>query len=240
MITSTSSKLDMQQSVVSENKNGRSMSFRNMLPTLLINAVVPLLINLLARPYMPTIDGLLLASSVPALFTLGNFIWKKHIDAVGLLVVAGLLLTAVFALVFKSPRLLLLQSSAVSGLFGVVMLVSLLFSRPILFYIVRSISTQHDAQRIASFNADWSFPQFRSFFRTLTIVWGCVTIAQLALLTVLVFNLPISLMLALAPFMGFLLIIPAAHWSIHYFRKNKRVFDQLRQQRDTNALKSAC
>ncbi len=235
MIANTSSQLDMQQLAVSENKNSRSMSFRNMLPTLLLNAAVPLLINFLARPYMPIINALLLASSVPALFTLGNFIWKKHIDAIGLLVVAGLLLTAVFALLFNSPRLLLLQSSAVSGLFGVAMLVSLLFSRPILFYIVRSISTQHDAQRIASFNADWSFPQFRSFFRTLTIVWGCVTIAQLALLTVLVFNLPISLMLALAPFMGFLLVIPAAHWSIHYFRKNKRIFDQLRQQRDANA-----
>jgi hypothetical protein len=240
MIISTSSQLDIKQSVVREDKNSRSMSFRNMLPTLLINAVVPLLINLLARPYMPTIDALLLASSVPALFTLGGFIWKKHIDAVGLLVVAGLLLTAVFALVFKSPRLLLLQSSAVSGLFGVAMLVSLLFARPILFYIVRSISTQNDAQRIASFNADWSFPQFRAFYRVLTIVWGCVTIAQLAMLTVLVFNLPISLMLALAPFMGFLLVIPAAHWSIHYFRKNKRIFAQLRQQRDANALKSAC
>ncbi len=139
MITTTSSQLDMKQSTVSENKNSRSMSFRNMLPTLLINAAVPLLINLLARPYMPTIDALLLASSVPALFTLGSFIWKKHIDAVGLLVVAGLLLTVVFALVFKSPRLLLLQSSAVTGLLGAVMLISLLFPRPVLFYIVRSI-----------------------------------------------------------------------------------------------------
>jgi hypothetical protein len=240
MITDTTSQLDMQQSTVKENKNSRSMSFRSMLPTLLMNAVVPLSINLIARPYMPTIDALLLASSVPALFTLGSFIWKKHIDAVGLIVVGGLLLTAVFALVFKSPRLLLLQSSAVSGLFGMAMLVSLLFSRPILFYIVRSISAQNDAQRIASFNADWSFPQFRAFFRTLTIVWGCVTIAQLALLTILVFNLPISLMLALAPFMGFLLVIPAAYWSIHYFRKNKRFFNQLRQQREANALKSAC
>ncbi|MBV9713611.1 MAG: hypothetical protein JO011_22155 [Ktedonobacteraceae bacterium] len=105
---------------------------------------------------------------------------------------------------------------------------------------MRSIVAQNDAQRVASFNADWSFPQFRSCYRVLTTVWGCVTLAQLVLLTVLVFNLPISLMLALAPFMGFLFILPASHWSIHYFRKNKRVLDQLRQQREANALKTAC
>src|SRR5947208_8543130 len=114
---------DMKQSYMSNNK-GRAMQFQRMLPTLLINVVAPFLINMLAQRYMSTIDALLLASSVPALFTLGGVIWKKHIDAVGMLVVMGLLLSAVFALVFKSPQLLLLQSSAVNGLFGVGMLIS--------------------------------------------------------------------------------------------------------------------
>ncbi len=158
----------------------------------------------------------------------------------GLLVVAGLLLTAAFALVFKSPRLLLLQGSAVNGLFGVVMLVPLLFPRPILFYLVRSIQTQGDPQRLASFNADWSFPQFRSFYRVMTTFWGCITVVQVMLLALLAFNLPISLMLVLSPILNFAIILPAAHWSMHYLGKNKRIFDQLRQQRDASASKTAC
>ncbi len=222
---------DLKQSYVSNNK-GPAMQFRRMLPTLLINAVAPFLINMLAQRYMSTIDALLLASSVPALFTLGGVIWKKHIDAVGMLVVVGLLLSAVFALLFKSPQLLLLQGSAVNGLFGVGMLISLLMPRPALFYIVRSILTQNNPQRLASFNADWSFPQFRSFYRVLTIVWGCVTIAQVILLALLVFTLPISLMLVLSPILNFGVVMPVAHWSVHYLRKNKPVFDQLRQQRE--------
>jgi hypothetical protein len=32
---------------------------------------------------MSPVNALLLASSVPALFTLGGLIWKKRIDAVG-------------------------------------------------------------------------------------------------------------------------------------------------------------
>lgn len=238
--TSTLSQTGLKPSLESKNDGSRGTMLRRMLPTLLFNAVVPLLINILARPYMSAIDALLLASSIPALFTLSNLIWKKHIDVLGLLVVAGLLLTAAFALVFKSPQLLLLQGSAVNGLFGVVMLISLLFPRPILFYLVRSIQTQGDPQRLASFNADWSFPQFRSFYRVLTTFWGCLTVAQVVLLALLAFNLPISLMLVLSPILNFGVILPAVHWSMHYFRKNKRIFDQLRQQRDASASKTAC
>ena len=112
------------------------------------------------------------------------------------------------------------------------MLLSLLLPRPILFYIVRSIQAQGDPQRQASFNTDWSIPQFRSFYRLMTIVWGSVTVAQLLLLAVLVFTLPISLMLAIGPIMNFAVILPVAHWSMHYLRKNKRIFDHIRQQRD--------
>lgn len=242
MVTRTSSlsQLDLKQSPASKNNDSRGMSFRRMLPTLLINAVAPFLINMLARPYMSIVDALLLASSVPALFTLAGLIWKKRIDAVGVLVVVSLLLTAVFALAFKSPRLLLLQSSAVSGLFGFVMLISLLFPRPVLFYIVRSILTRNDPQRLASFNADWSFPQFRSFYRLLTTVWGCVTVVQLLLHVLLVFNLPISLMLVLSPILNFAVVMPVAHWSMLYFRKNKRVFEQLRQQSKASTAEIAC
>ena len=208
---------------IKENSQNRSAKFLQMLPTLLINAVVPYAVNMVAQHYMPTIDSLLLASSVPALYTLGMFVWKKQVNAIGLLVVASLLLTAVFALLFRSPRLLLLQGSAVNGLFGVVMLVSLLFSRPILFYIIRSIVAQNDPQRAASFNANWAFPQVRHCYRLLTLIWGCVTVGQLLLVTVLVFNLPIS---------GFAVIMPAAHWSMAMMRKNHRLVAQLREERD--------
>lgn len=229
--TAPLSEVSLKSSAVNTNNNNRGMSLRQMLPTLLVNAGVPFAINMLASPHMSTIDALLLASSVPALYTLGSLIWKKHIDMVGVLVVVGLLLSAAFALLFNSPRLLLLQSSAVSGLFGVAMLFSLLLPRPALFYIIRSVLTQSDPQRLASFNADWSIPQIRSFYRVLTVVWGCVTVAHVLLSAVLDFNLPISLMLTLGPILNFAVILPVAHWSMYYFRKNKPLFDQLHQQR---------
>ncbi len=212
------------------NKTNRGTQLQQMLPTLLINIVVPFLINIVARRYMPTINALLLASSVPAMWTLGSLIVKKRIDIVGVSVVAGLLLTAAFALVFKTPRFLLLQTSAIMGLFGVVMLISLLFPRPALFYLVRSVQAQSDPRRFASFNADWSFPQVRTFYRKLTAVWGCVTIAHLLLQAILAFTLPISLMLVLNPILSIIVVSPAVFWTRHITRKNKPMFDQLHPQ----------
>ena len=219
--------------VTTDTKNvNRNKMLVTLLPNLLINAGVPFVVNMLARPHMSTINALLLASSVPALYTIGSIVWKKRIDAIGALVVVSLLLTAAFALLFKSPQLLLLQGSAVSGLFGVVMLLSLLFPRPVLFYIVRSVMAHEGPQRVAHFNADWSFPQVRSLYRLLTVVWGCVTLGSLVLLSVLVFTLPISLMLIISPIMSFAVIMPVAHWSMHIMRKNRPIIEQLRQQRD--------
>lgn len=223
---------DVKQSNSNTNDSKRGTQLLHMLPTLLINVVVPFIINMLSQPHMSTINSLLLASSVPALFTLGSLIVKKRIDVTGVIVIVSMLISAAFALLFKSPRLLLLQTSTIMALFGVVMLVSLLFPRPAMFYLVRSMLAQNDPQRFASFNADWSILPIRSFYKTLTVFWGYVGVAQLPLLIVMAFTLPISLMLVLSPILSTVIISLLVHWSRHSFRKNKPIFDQLRWQRD--------
>jgi hypothetical protein len=57
--TSTLPQISLKQSNANQNNNGLGMSARSILPNLLINAGVPFLINMLARPYMSTIDALL-------------------------------------------------------------------------------------------------------------------------------------------------------------------------------------
>ncbi|HLI87984.1 MAG TPA: VC0807 family protein [Ktedonobacteraceae bacterium] len=233
--TSNPSQLHLEQSGGQQNDGGRLMSLRRLLPNLLINAGVPFLIDVLAQPHMSAIDALLLASSVPALYTLVGLVVKRRVDALGLFVVVGLLLSAVFALVFHSPRILLLQGSVLTGTFGIVALISLLFTRPVLFYLVRSITTQNDAQRLASFNAGWAFPQLRAFYRTLSLVWGCAMVGQVLLVAALAFTLPIPLMVGIGPILNFAIILLAVHWSVVYSRKNRPIFDQLRKLRDAGA-----
>jgi hypothetical protein len=234
MSTSPFSQSNVQQSNENNNKNNRGSRFRSRLPSLLMNVAVPLVIDLLAKKYMSTIDALLLASVVPALFTLGNFIVKKHIDFLGVLSIVSLLLSAVIALLFNIPRLLLIQTSSVIGLLGLLMLISLLFPRPALWYFARSILGQNDPPRYASFNFGWSnLPQYRSFYRTLTAVWGCVTFGNLILQAILAFTLPIPVMLVLSPILVTCIMVLTVIWSTRIISKNEQLFEYIRQQ--TNA-----
>lgn len=230
MSTSPFSQSNVKQSNENNDKNNRGARFRRMLPSLLMNVAVPLLINILAKPYMSTMDALLLASVVPILFTLGNFVVKKHIDFLGILSVINLFLSAIIALLFNIPRLLLIQTSSVIGILGMLMLISLLLPRPALFYLARSILAQNDPPYYASFNFGWSIPQYRSFYRTLTTVWGCVTFGNLVLQAILAFTLPIPVMLVLGPILVTCIMILTVGWSTRAVNKNKHLFEYARQQ----------
>lgn len=220
---------NVNQSPANNKKSARAKLLLDMLPGLLTNTVAPALIGILARPHMSTSNALFLSSVVPALSVLWHLIVKKRLDVVGVLIVAGLLITAVFALLFHSPRLLLLQAYVAGGASGVMMLISLLFPRPFLFYLLRSIRAQSNPARFAIFNADWSsIPQFRSFYTTLTAVWGCVCVAQFFLHAALAFTLPIALTSRLSPILNIGFIIVMAAWTIHFTRTSLR---KNRQQR---------
>jgi len=179
---------------------------------------------------MSTIDALLLASIIPTLFTIGKFIIKKHLDFMGVLSIISLILSAVFALLFNIPQLLLIQTTSIIGFFGIIMLISLLFPRPALFYVARSLLAHHDPQRFASFNFGWSLPQYRSFYRTLTAVWGGVTVANFLLQAILAFTLPVPVMMVLNPILALCFLLSPLQWSIRTTRKNRPLFDQIHQQ----------
>ncbi len=120
------------------------------------------------------------------------------------------------------------------GLFGIVLLISLLFPRPALFYLARAVRAQNDEQHFARFNAGWAWPQIRFFYRKLTAIWGCVAIVHLLVQAVLAFTLPISVMLVLGPVLSFIIITPVAHWSRRAARKYKPFFDLVRQQQEAH------
>jgi hypothetical protein len=231
MSPSPYSQSNVKPSNEKDNKKNRGSWFRHMLPSLLMNVAVPLLIDVLAKRYLSTIDALLLASVVPALFTFGNFLVKKHIDFLGILSIISLLLSAVIALLFNIPRLLLIQTSSVIGLLGLLMLLSLLFPRPALWYLARSVLAQNDPPRHASFRFGWSnLPQYRSFYRTLTAVWEGVTFGNLVLQAILAFTLPIPVMLVLGPILVTCIMVLTLGWSTRTINKNQPLFDSVRQQ----------
>jgi hypothetical protein len=152
----------------------------------------------------------LLASSVPALvFEAVNLRRRRQLDVLGVLVVATIVISALVSRIGGDPRLLLVRESFVTAGFGVACIISMFFSRPIMFYIIRYFATGDDPAKSLVFNRRWQYPGFRRYFRLVTLVWGVGDIAEFPVRLVLVFRLSIQRYLAIAPtiFYGLLFVL---------------------------------
>src|SRR5262249_37689080 len=103
----------------------------NWLPTILFNIVLPIVTYVLLTGYGMAEAPPLVASGVWPLIELGiSFARTRHADEFSIIVLVFLVVGVVASLAFNDARLLLVKDSAVTGLFGIVLLGSLLAPRP--------------------------------------------------------------------------------------------------------------
>ena len=72
-----------------------------------------------------------------------------------------------------------------------VCLTSLVWPRPLMFYIGRQFSVGEDPAKIAEFNALWQHPRARHTLRVMTLVWAIGWIGEFALRIAMVLRLSI-------------------------------------------------
>ena len=105
---------------------------------LAVNFLLPWLAYRLALPHLGE-TGALIASAVPPIvWSLIELVRFRRVDALSVMVVAGIVLSVAAMVLGGSPRVLLLRASLVSGAIGVVFLLSLPLRRPLLFYLARA------------------------------------------------------------------------------------------------------
>jgi hypothetical protein len=93
----------------------------------LVNLGAPFLVYQLVSGHMSETAALMLSSVPPILWSIGQLIWSRKLDALSLLVITGIALSLVATLLGGSPRLLLVRESLITGIFGLIFLGSLLF-----------------------------------------------------------------------------------------------------------------
>ena len=172
---------------------GRGFSLPAVLPSLLIDGLCPYLAYTLLIAYVPGISqimALAIGAIFPATYGLVGIVRRRHLDIIGAVVLIGIAVSMAATFVGGDPKMLLIRESFVTGALGLVCLLSLLWPRPLMFYIGRQFSTGHDAAEIERFNALWQFPGARRLFRVLTIVWGLWTLSipQVLVISPFVFN----------------------------------------------------
>ncbi|MFL9997537.1 hypothetical protein SAMN05444172_3016 [Burkholderia sp. GAS332] len=189
---------------------------------LAVNFLLPWLAYRLARPHMSE-TGALIASAVPpmvwSLIELARF---RRVDALSVMVVAGIVLSIAAMALGGSPRMLLLRESLVSGAVGVVFLLSLPMRRPLIFFLARATVAREMDGGAAHFEALWrERPALASAMRLMTLVWGVGLTGETALRAWMALTWPIERFLVVSPFIGYGIYGALTLWTVWY-RKTLR------------------
>ncbi|REG57582.1 hypothetical protein B0G80_0205 [Paraburkholderia sp. BL6669N2] len=184
---------------------------------LAVNFLLPWLAYRLALPHLGE-TGALIASAVPPIvWSLIELVRFRRVDALSVMVLAGIVLSVAAMALGGSPRMLLLRESLVSGAIGVVFLLSLPMRRPLIFYLARATVAREMEGGAARFEALWQErPALVSAMRLMTLVWGVGLTGETALRAWMALTWPIERFLVVSPFIGYGIYGGLALWTFWY------------------------
>jgi hypothetical protein len=167
------------------------------------------------------VAALLLSGVFPVLGVAIAAIRNRRLDVVGGLVLAGIVVGTVLGVAFHSARLLLLEGSVPTAVFGFVCLGSLWARRPLLFSVVLEF-TGPDTAKGREMTTLWEFEKYRRIFRIITAVWGTGFLIEAALRVVIVENTSTATALASSKVTPFVFAGVLTAWTVAYGAYQKK------------------
>ena len=204
----------------------RSMvpSLRRLAPQVLIAGVLPIVAYGLLRPHVSS-DAVALAAVM--IFPLGELAYERirqgHLEPIGIISLVGIAIGLIGAVALHGNDLLLkIRDSALTGVFGIVCLVTLARRRPAMYYLGRSFSTGNDPVKVAEFDEIWELPDVPRRFRLVTAVWGVALVAEAVLRVSLALLLSTQVFLIVAHVLGWSVLGGLLWFTIAYSRNGER------------------
>ena len=201
------------------------LGIRSLLPVLVLDIACPYAAYQLLRQQIPRMSpstALLLSGVFPVLNNVRSLVRSRTLDIIGIVILVGIVVGAASAFVTGDPKMLLIRESFVTGALALVCLMSLVWPRPLLFFIGRDFSTGHDPARMAEFNAMWERAGARRVFRVMTVVWGLGWLGEFLLKIALVMTLTIPQVLMAGPIESNGITIALILWTIRYANESRR------------------
>jgi hypothetical protein len=199
---------------------------RDLLPSIIGGAVVPLAVYYLVRKHVHTdAQALIIAGVFPAAWIVIQFVRQRRVDPVGAVVLAGFAVgIATSTLLGGNAYVLKIRDSAFTVVFGLVCLVTLLTpGRPAIFYVGRYLSAGNDPDKVAAYDQLHDLPAGRHAFRVLTAVWGVGLIIEASSRLVLAAVLPTGIFLAASPTLSAVCLGSMFLFTVQYTKRTRRL-----------------
>ncbi|GAA3530934.1 hypothetical protein GCM10022222_12470 [Amycolatopsis ultiminotia] len=190
---------------------------RRLMPSLVVNAVVPLALYLLLRSPVGEVPALAIGAAIPLLMAVGEFALRRRIDPVGVVVVAGFaVLMVVLALSGGNELVVKLRDTLLTGPVGLVFLGSVVIGKPVLALALRLAARRGAEHRSPLAGA--------ALHRALTVqtavIGGMLVVHALVILT-LALALPTTTFLAVSQPAGWAVIALGLFASYTYRNRSR-------------------
>jgi hypothetical protein len=190
--------------------------------------------SLLRKAGLSSVSALVLSGAFPALGIAVGVARQRRVDAVGVLVLAGIAVGTVLGLVSGSARLVLIEGSVPTAVFGLLCLGSLWSRRPLIYRFALEFMGA-DTPRGRDFEGLWRYPGFRHAFRLFTVVWGVAYLAEAAARVIVVETTSTATALTVSKVMPFAVGAVLAGWMVAYGRRAKRQGERLAAEAEAAA-----
>src|SRR5579859_3444225 len=131
-------------------------------PSILLNGVCVIVAYQLVKHFTSASDVIALAlSAVPAMIgTIITLIRQRSVDVLGAFTLVTIVLSIGLTFMTGDARLFLIRESFLTVLFGIICLISLLFPKPIWFYIIRYFTVGNNHEQMVAYDTAWKFASF--------------------------------------------------------------------------------
>ncbi len=185
--------------------------------------------SLLRSAGVTAVMALLLSGVFPALGVAIGAIRHRRLDVVGVLVLAGIAVGTILGLAGHSARLLLLEGSVPTAVFGVACFGSLRTRRPLMFSFALEF-TGPDTAKGREMTRLWQYEGYQRVFRVITAVWGVGFLCEAALRVVIVDNTSTGTALAISKVMPFLFVAIMSAWTVAYGTRHRKKGERMARE----------
>ena len=182
--------------------------------------------NLLRSNGFSTVAALILSGLFPVVGIIIGFIGHRRVDAVGVLVLAGIVVGAILGLVSHNPKLVLDEGSVSTGVFGLICLGSLATDKPMMYRFALEFMGP-DPERGREFADLRQYKEFRRAFVVITVVWGTAYVVEAAARVAIVQNTSAGAALPVSKVLPYAVAAVLIAWTVGYGRYQKRQGDRM-------------
>ncbi|TBL78608.1 VC0807 family protein [Paenibacillus thalictri] len=186
--------------------------------TVVLNIVLPYLVYQLLIPYTSGITALSAAALIPLCDSLYTLIRTRRMDAFSGFIFLSIVLGIIAVAIGGDERFILLRESYITGVMGLLFLVSLLFSRPLIYYFAERFMGSE-----SNMNDKWlSSMGVRRTMRLMTFVWGISLLFEACVKVMLVYAISIPTFLIISPIVTYGLIGLTIWWNVYYVKQIRK------------------